>query len=290
MMGQKQNRRILQDKIYHYGVCFFTVLVIVPFFVFIAQLFYNGFTHLSANFFAEVSPLPIDAMMAYINGNPIPGGIANGIQGSFFILLLTLLIAVPPGFLVSVYIYRYSYEKYAQVVLTVCRLLGGIPSIIAGIVAYLLVVMTFHSHSALASAFALSICMFPLVVKTSIQSLERIPQSIIEAGTNIASYSKTFYRLMLPYIGRLLIADLLRITSYIMGLTAPLLMTSIGARMINWDVLSPTSSLPALLWGFVENPYLRDLMWATALLLLILVLVLNITANIISNDWKKKYT
>ena len=71
-----------------------------------------------------------------------------------------------------------------------------------------------------------------------------------------------------------------------MGETAPLMLTALGATVVNWNLMEPTSALPLLIWDFYNDPNLVDLIWSTSLLLLIVIFLLNWLAKIVARKWK----
>ena len=91
--------------------------------------------------------------------------------------------------------------------------------------------------------------------------------------------------MMITAFGGLFTGVLLAV-SRILGETAPLMLTTLGASMVNWDIQKPTSSIPLLIWEFYNDPNLVDLIWSSSLLLLLIILTLNLTAKNIARRWK----
>ena len=103
-------------------------------------------------------------MTAINNGEPIPGGIANGIIGTLIMLAIASAAAIPLGVLCGTCLAEKRHSWYAHVVSYMTDLLQGTPSIIIGIVVYVWAVVPFHGYSAMAGSVALCIMMLPLIV------------------------------------------------------------------------------------------------------------------------------
>jgi len=74
--------------------------------------------------------------------------------------------------------------------------------------------------------------------------------------------------------------------SRVMGETAPLMLTALGSTMINWDVVSPTSAVPLLIWEFYNDPNLVDMIWSSSLFLMMLIFILNLIAKQVAKKWR----
>lgn len=117
-------------------------------------------------------------MIAINNGENIPGGIANGIVGSFIMLILASIIAIPIGILCGTYLAENRHNKFAKCISYMTDLLQGTPSIIIGIVVYAWVVIPSHGYSAIAGSIALAVMMLPLIVRSTEEALKMLPDSL----------------------------------------------------------------------------------------------------------------
>ena len=75
-------------------------------------------------------------------------------------------------------------------------------------------------------------------------------------------------------------------TTRVLGETAPLIMTALGSSVINYDITKPTSAIPLLIWEFYNDPNMVNLVWSSALFLIVLVLTLNILSRRIASKNK----
>ena len=279
--------RQLKSKVFFYIVCLFSLITMIPLFLILWELLKKGYRQFNLSLFTEVAPTSMDAMFARMSGDVIPGGILNGITGTLLILALAIVIAIPVGIMVGIYLAENPKKLFSQLIRQLADLLQGIPSIVIGIIVYVWVVKPMYSYSALAGSVALAIMMLPMIIRSTEESLKMLPTSLKEAGLALGgSYTSVILRILLPSaFGGVFTGSLLAI-SRVMGETAPLLVTALGASMINWDISQPTSAISLLIWEFYNDPNLADLVWSSSLLLLLIVLGVNIFAKKISERWK----
>lgn len=279
--------RLGKSRLFFFAVCLFSGITMIPLFLILWELVKKGYKHFTISLFTEVAPSSMEAMLAHANGESLPGGILNGITGTLLILALAVLIAIPVGLLAGVYLAEKKDTAFANVVRTLSDLLQSIPSIVIGVVVYMFVVKPMHTYSALAGSVALAIMMLPMVVRSTEESLKMLPVSLKEAGLALgASYTAVVLRVLLPSAFSGIFTGSLLAVSRVMGETAPLMVTVLGAASVNWDITSPTSAISLLIWEFYNDPNLVDLVWSSSLLLLLLVLGMNILAKHISKRWK----
>jgi len=137
--------------------------------------------------------------MARMNGDPIPGGILNGITGSVLIVGLAILFSIPLGLFIGIYLAENNERKFAKVISYLTDLLQGMPSIVVGIIAYAWVVKPLGSYSALAGSVALTIMMLPMIVRSTEETLKMLPVSYKEAGLALgSSYTNVVFKILLP--------------------------------------------------------------------------------------------
>lgn len=287
MKFSKTAYREAKNKLFFYVVCLLTASVMVPLFLIIWELLRKGYKQFNFSLFTEVAPTSMDAMLARISGDIIPGGILNGLTGTLLILGLAVVIAIPVGVFAGIYLAEHQKSTFSSIIRNLTDLLQGIPSIVIGVIVYVWVVKPMYSYSAIAGSVALAIMMLPMIIRSTEESIKMLPTSLKEAGLALGgSYSAVILRVLLPSaFGGLFTGSLLAV-SRVMGETAPLLVTALGASIVNWNMSQPTSSIPLLIWEFYNDPNLADLIWATSLLLLLVILSINILAKSIARKWK----
>ncbi|WP_430810323.1 MULTISPECIES: phosphate ABC transporter permease PstA [unclassified Carboxylicivirga] len=277
----KSTYRNIKDKLFLWGVIVVSIITISPIVLIIGQLVFKGFKQINFSFFTEVTPSTYEAMTAIANGELIPGGIVNGITGTLLIVAIAALIAIPVGILIGLFLYENKGKIYANLIRNLSDILQGVPSIVLGLIAYLWVVKgVTQGYSALAGSVALAIMMLPLIIRSTEETMLMLPGSLKEAGLALGvPYYKVILRVLIPSGLSGLSTGILLAISRILGETAPLLLTTLGNPMINWNPAEPTSAVPLLIWDFYNDPNMADLIWSSSLFLMGFVLTLNIIAK-----------
>jgi phosphate transport system permease protein len=157
--------------------------------------------------------------------------------------------------------------------------LTGMPSIVIGIVGYVVIVLTIGSFSVWAGAFALSIIMIPITVRVTEETLKIVPHSVREAGHSlgIPKWKVTLFIVLRSAKSGVLTGIILAI-SRIAGETAPLIMTILGTSLFFTSFTGPIDALPLRIWRLASQPYesAHSHGWGAALILIIIVLSLSI--------------
>lgn len=288
MINISTKQRKVKDKLMLWGICFFAALTAVPLFAILLEVLFRGYDQLSWQFFTEPTPTAYKAMKAIEAGEPIPGGIANGIIGTMIILSMAVVVAVPIGILCGAFLAENSKKRYAQVVSYLTDLLQGTPSVIIGIITYIWVVVPMKGYSAIAGSVALAIMMLPLIIRSTEETLRILPASLKEAGLALGgNKARVMLKVQLPAAFGGIFTGILLAISRVIGETAPLMFTALGCSVIRWSIDKPISAVPLQIWEFFNDPYLQDLVWGASLFLLLFVLSLNIIANYLSKKWNQ---
>lgn len=263
----------------------FTVLsaacVLIPLFMIIQFVMVQGASSLSIEFFTEL-PKPV---------GELGGGMKHAILGTICIVLLGASMAVPVGIICGIYLTEFSKSKLSKTLKMTVDLLSGIPSIVIGIFAYLVVVVPLKSFSALAGGIALSIIMLPIIVKTSEEILRLVPVHIREAGLalGLPRWKVILFIILKGSISNLLTGIILAI-SRAAGETAPLLFTAFGNMYISYELKEPMATLPVQIYTYAISPF-KDWQrqaWGGAFVLMILILAMNLIARFILTKIKDK--
>lgn len=288
MINISTKQRKVKDKLMLWGICFFAALTAVPLFAILLEVLFRGYDQLSWQFFTEPTPTAYKAMKAIEAGEPIPGGIANGIIGTMIILSMAVVVAVPIGILCGAFLAENSKKRYAQVVSYLTDLLQGTPSVIIGIITYIWVVVPMKGYSAIAGSVALAIMMLPLIIRSTEETLRILPASLKEAGLALGgNKARVMLKVQLPAAFGGIFTGILLAISRVIGETAPLIFTALGCSVIRWSIDKPISAVPLQIWEFFNDPYLQDLVWGASLFLLLFVLSLNLIANYLSKKWNQ---
>jgi len=218
------------------------------------------------------------------------GGIGPAIQGTLLIISLTSIIGIPTGILAGVYLSEFGNNKYAQSLRTINNILTQFPSIVIGITAYGIIVLTFGAFSAVAGATALAFIMIPIVTRTTEESLKLVPNSIREASLALGAHKwRTTLNVVLPAAKNGLITGALLAVARIAGETAPLIMTILGSRFFFQGLNQPMAALPLEIWknSLQPSPEMQAQGWGAALILILIVLTLNIAVRLASRSRMK---
>jgi phosphate transport system permease protein len=257
------------------------IAVLIPLFLIIQFVLVQGAQSLSWSFFTEL-PKPV---------GEVGGGMKHAILGTIYIVLLGAAIAIPIGVTCGIYLSEFSKSKLSKTLKMSVDLMSGIPSIVIGIFAYLMVVVPLKSFSALAGGIALSIIMLPIIIKTSEEILKLVPNHIREAGLalGLPRWKVILFIVLKGSISNLLTGMILAI-SRAAGETAPLLFTAFGNMYLSYNMKEPMASLPVQIYTYAISPY-KDWQrqaWAGAFVLMILILTMNLFARYILSKLKDK--
>jgi phosphate transport system permease protein len=254
-------------------------LVILPLFMIFFDLVIKGAKELKWSLLVDL-PRPV--------GEP-GGGIANGILGSFVITFLTMLWSVPIAVMCGVYLAEYGRGKFASVVRFAVDSLTGVPSIIMGIFAYILVVLPMKRFSAWAGAAALTMIFIPVVVRTTEDMLRTVPKAVHEAALALGIERwKTTLFIVIRTASAGILTGILLAMARIVGETAPLLFTTLGNQFWQLHLDQPMAAMPLQVFSYAISPYedWHDKAWAAALVLITMVLVINVGARILTREKK----
>lgn len=279
--------RKAKSSVFFYAVCTLSGVTMIPLFLIIWELLKKGYRQFNLSLFTEVAPTSLDAMLARISHDPIPGGILNGLTGTLLILSVAVVMAIPLGITTGVYLSENCGKRLAGFVRNLSDLLQGVPSIVIGVIVYIWVVIPMSGYSAFAGSVSLAVMMLPMVIRSTEESLKMLPPSLKEAALALGgSYSTVVMRVLVPSALSGIFTGSLLSVSRVMGETAPLLVTILGSTTVNWNISQPTSALSLLIWEFYNDPNLADLVWSTSLLLLFIILGINLFAKSIARKWK----
>lgn len=282
----KTVQRLYTDRVFKGLVCIFAGLTAIPLLAILGEVLMRGCGQLSWSFFTEPTPTAFRAMQAVAAGEPIPGGIANGIIGSVLMLGMATVVAVPIGIMCGVYLAENAKKRFAVVVSYITDLLQGTPSVIIGIITYVWVVVPMKGYSAIAGSVALFIMMLPLIIRSTEETVKILPASLKEAGLALGgNRARVTLKVILPSAFGGIFTGILLAVSRVIGETAPLMFTALGCSFIRWDIDKPISAVPLLIWEFFNDPNLQELIWGASLFLLIFVLSLNLTAKYFARKW-----
>ncbi|MDJ0556608.1 MAG: phosphate ABC transporter permease PstA [Microcoleaceae cyanobacterium MO_207.B10] len=248
------------------------VITLIPLFAVLIYVFLKGVSRLNLDLFTKLPPA----------AGQTQGGIANAILGTILVVAIASLIAVPFGILAAIYLSEFSNPNDAKNIRFATNVLSGVPSIIAGVFAYSLLVLNM-GFSAFAGGVALSVLMLPTIVRTTDEALQIVPKDIRWASVGVgASNYQTVLQIVLPAALPGIITGITLAIARAAGETAPLLFTVVYSS--NWPrgPFAPTvPSLAYLVYEFARSfdEVLQEYAWAGSLVLVFLVLITSILSR-----------
>ena len=249
-----------------------TLAVLIPLLLIFVHILKMGFSSLNLDFFVQI-PKPT---------GEAGGGMANGMFGSGLLILHASTFGIPVGVFGAVYLAEYGGSRITTVIRFAADVLSGIPSIITGMIAYTLLVVPFKGFSALAGAFALSLIMIPIVLRTTEEQLKLVPNTLREASLALGvPLWRTTLKVTLRSAMKGVMTGVLLATARIAGETAPLLFTALGNQFWSKKLTEPIAALPLQIFNFAIAPYedWHRLAWAGALVLVTIMFALSLTAR-----------
>jgi phosphate transport system permease protein len=268
-VDKKYRKRMFVNKLVTIGTIFCVIAAIVPLTSILIEVVKNGISAISYDFLTQPQG-------SIGSGS---GGIAPAIQGTFIVVGLAAAIGTPVGLLTGIYLSEFAKEgKFSYVVRFFNDVLTGLPSIVIGIVGYVLIVLALGSFSVIAGALSLSIIMIPIVVRVTEETLKVVPYSLREAGHSLGlSKAKITLFIVLPAAKDGILTGIVVAISRIAGETAPLIMTILGTSLFFTGITGPVDALPLRIWRLASQPYesAHAFGWGSALVLILMILALS---------------
>lgn len=250
-------------------VCFFLVVILW-------DIVSKGFPSLSWEF---VTSLPRDGMTR--------GGIFPAITGTVLLTMITAIVSVPFGISCAVYLNEYAADTWlTRSIRASIRNLAGVPSIIYGLFGLALFVQGLQmGTSMLAAGFTLGLLSLPYVIITTEEALRRIPASTREAALAVgATQFESIRDVVMPAALPGVLTGVVLTLSRAAGETAPILFTGVAfyinnpAGFLNQEFMALPYHLYMLSTQHQAIDQVRPLAYGTALVLIIVVFLLNLTA------------
>ena len=244
----------------------------------IAYILINGIPYISGDLFAlEYNSDNVSLFPALIN--------------TIAMTLLSLIIAVPLGIFSAIFLVEYAKRgnRFIGVIRLTTETLSGIPSIVYGLFGMLFFVTTLKwGLSLLAGAFTMAIMILPLVMRTTEEALKSVPDSYREGSFGLgAGKLRTIFRIVLPSAVPGILAGVILAIGRIVGETAALLYTSGTVAQIPKNVLGSGRTLALHMYVLANEGLHTDKAYATAVILLILVIGINMLSGVIAKKITK---
>lgn len=249
------------------------VIAVTPLILILGTLVVKGAGSINWDFFTK-TPVP---------AGETGGGVVHAIVGTLLIVGAACAIGLPIGVGAGIYCAEFSQTRLAVAARFVADVMNGTPSIVVGVFAWTLIVNVQKHFSGLAGSAALAMLMLPMVMRTTEEMIKLVPHSLREAALALG-YPR--WRTSLTVVARTclpgIVTGSLLAIARIAGETAPLLFTALGSQYLSRDLSQPMAALPLTVFTYATGPYeeWHRVAWATALVLILVVLVLSILARL----------
>ncbi len=255
-----------------------TLLTFLALFFLIVYLLIKGVPHLSADLFA----------LHYTSDNV---SLFPALINTIWMTLLALLIAVPMGIFAAIFLVEYAGKgnRFVDVIRLTTETLQGIPSIVYGLFGMLFFVTKLKwGLSLLSGAFTLAIMILPLIMRTTEESLKSVPESYREGSFGLgAGKLRTIFRIVLPAAVPGILAGVILAIGRVVGETAALMYTAGTVAQIPDSVMGSGRTLALHMYVLSNEGLHTDKAYATAVVLLILVIGINTLSTVVAKKISK---
>lgn len=244
----------------------------------IAYILINGIPHIKPELFA----------LKYTSEN---ASLFPALINTIVMTLLSLIIAVPFGIFSAIFLVEYAKRgnKFVDIIRITTETLSGIPSIVYGLFGMLFFVTTLKwGYSLLAGAFTLAIMILPLIMRTTEEALKAVPDSYREGSFGLgAGKLRTVFRIVLPSAVPGILAGVILAIGRIVGETAALIYTAGTVAEIPTGVMGSGRTLAVHMYSMSREGLHMDQAYATAVVLLVLVIGINWLSGFIAKKITK---
>ena len=263
--------RNIGNKALTIASAFFAIISVLPLILVISYVLIKGGSYINLDtLILEPEPPGDDLLSA--------GGIGPAITGTFIMSVIASIISIPVGVGGGIYLAEYSKSgKFAKFIRFGSNVLAGVPSIIAGVFIYAIIVSTkilFGSmFSGIAGGISLSILMVPTIIKTTDEALKLVPNDMRRAAFGVGASKFTMItNITLPAAFSSISTGVLLALARAAGETAPLIFTALFSRYYITsfdDLFYEMGSLSVLIYNFALEPYeaQNQLAWAASFIL-----------------------
>lgn len=262
-----------------------TLVVMLPLLIIVGYVVVNGISAINIDFFTQELGSPTRAMQGR------PTGLVHTIIGTGVVDLMALIIAIPIGIGAGIMLSEYPDHKLNPALRIMNDTLNGMPAVLKGLLAFVIIVKPMGSFSGLSGAVALAFVMIPIIARTTESALMTIPWTIREAGLAIGLPRwRVVLSTVMPAAKTGLVTGVLIAFARAAGEAAPLMFTSFGNNYLpnHWTgfIFGPVDTLPQRLYSLAISPYKEwhAMGWAAGIVLLGFVITLFITARLLTKQ------
>jgi phosphate transport system permease protein len=265
---------MMKNRLFYAVVWLLSILTLAVLLMIIGYIMYRGLSHISWEFLSEKP-----ALMGK------KGGIFPVIMGTLYVTGVALVIAAPIGIGAAVYFVEYSKEgRLVRLIRTFTEVLAGIPSIIIGLFGFaFFVVFLGFGWSVLSGGLSVSLMILPILIRSTEEALKTVPLSYREGSLSLgASKWETTFKIVLPCCKNGILTGLILSIGRVVGETAVIMLTVGGALKVPMSLFDSTRTMALHMYILAAEGISQEMAFATAALLVIIILIINGLANIIS--------
>jgi phosphate transport system permease protein len=255
------------------SLLFAVVIAVLPLFAILGTLMVKGAGSINLDFFTK-GPMP---------AGEAGGGVLHAIVGTLLMVGTASLLGLPIGVGAGIFVAEWPANWLSRTTRFISDVLNGTPSIVVGVFAWTWIVARQKHFSGFAGGVALAVLMIPMVMRTTEEMIKLVPHSLREAALALG-YSR--WRTSLAVVVRTclpgIVTGALLAVARVAGETAPLIFTALGSQYLSLNLRQPLAALPLVVYQYATGPYedWHRLAWATALVLILVVLVLSVLARL----------
>ena len=274
-----EGERLSKDRLATTLVTLAFLLALIPLVSLVWTVLSDGITRFGPSF--------LSTDMVGVFGNMVEGGAFHAIIGTLYVTGIASIISIPLGIFCAIYLVEYGKGRLAKAITVLVDVMTGIPSIVAGLFAFTLFLILFGPayKAAIIRGIALAVLMTPVVVRSVEEMLRLVPNELREAAYALGVPKwLTIVKVVLRTAIAGITTGVMIAIARVIGETAPLLITVGIAQNVNWDAFDGRiATLPVYVYRqYAQGGPSADRAWAGALTLIIIVMLLNLVARLVS--------
>ncbi|MBF8983431.1 phosphate ABC transporter permease PstA [Lutibacter sp. B2] len=280
IFNRPKKKTNIKEKIAYiciYAVALITMLALISI---IGYVLLNGIQHINLEFFTQ-EPRSMGRK----------GGIFSIIVGTIYLTIVSIAIATPIGIGAAIYLTEYAKEnKLIKIIRFGTETLAGIPSIIFGLFGFVFfVIFLGFRWSILSGGLTLAIMILPTLIRTTEESIKTVPNSLREGSLALgATKWQTIVKVVLPSSIPGILTGLILGIGRAIGETAAIMLTAGSSLGIPESIMDPTRTMSVHVYLLASEGLSKEKTFATASVLIIFVLIINLSANMVANKYIKK--
>jgi phosphate transport system permease protein len=230
----------------------------------------------------------LTSLPAPVGVNDVPNGFGHAIVGTVSMVGIASGLSVPIGILTAIYLAEFGKNgAIARIIRFVATILSGVPSIVVGVFAYGVIVLTLKGFSALAGGFALAVIMLPVIILATEEALKLVPthQRLASAALG-ANHLQTTLRIVVAAALPGITTGVMLAVARAAGETAPLIFTALYTQNWSEGLLSPTPSLSVLIYNYASSAFAEqtELAWTASVILVGMILLISVLARFVTRN------